>query len=97
MLEIINTIIIFLQNYPLIFFVGLGYFNGYLFRNIGFIKVILMIFVVPFCLDLLINVNQVFVATLPFLVSAIFGFMGVPKSKYHLSRMSDMISQWKQK
>jgi hypothetical protein len=56
-----------------------------------------MIFVVPFCLDLLINVNQVFVATLPFLVSAIFGFMGVPKSKYHLSRMSDMISQWKQK
>ncbi len=57
MLDVINAILRFLQDYPDIFFAVLGYFNGYLFRDIHVLKIIAIIVVVPYCVDMLIGIN----------------------------------------
>lgn len=91
MLDTINAIIKFLQDYPFIFFGFVGYFNGYLFRNVNFIKVIAIILILPYCLSLLIEINLVFSATLPFCIFALGGFLGIDKSKYYLSKIANNI------
>ena len=82
MLDTVNAILRFLLDYPTIFFAGLGYFNGYLFRNLTPLKIITMVFVVPYCIDLLININWIYLATLPFLLCAVIGYWGVDRSKH---------------
>ena len=81
MLDTINAILRFLLDYPAIFFAGLGYFNGYLFRDMNLYKIIAMIFVVSYCMELLININWIVTATLPFLFCAVIGYWGIDKSK----------------
>ncbi|ODS23652.1 hypothetical protein AB835_07555 [Candidatus Endobugula sertula] len=94
MLDTINAILRFLLDYPTIFFAGLGYFNGYLFRDINPLKIIAMIFVVPYCIDLLININWIYLATLPFLLFAVIGYWGVDKSKHRAMAVIDLGKDW---
>lgn len=84
MLDVINAILRFLQDYPDIFFAVLGYFNGYLFRDIHVLKIIAIIVVVPYCVDMLIGINWVLTATLPFLLGAVLGYWGIDQSQYRV-------------
>jgi len=76
-----------LNLYGILLFCGLGYLNGNLLRDVGLYKIIALIFVIPFCIELLMGINLVFDATIPFLLFAVVGFMGPDKSKYYLSEM----------
>jgi len=77
-----------LNIYGIALFCVLGYFNGYLFRDIGLYKIIALFFVIPFCIDLLVRLNIVMTATLPFLIFALIGFWGLEKTK---NRILDFI------
>ncbi|MCU7880017.1 MAG: hypothetical protein KZQ66_03585 [Candidatus Thiodiazotropha sp. (ex Lucinoma aequizonata)] len=90
MLDTINAMLRFLLDYPAIFFAGLGYFNGYLFRDINLYKIFAMIFVVPYCMELLININWVYLATLPFLICSVIGYWGIDKSKHRAMAVVDL-------
>ncbi len=68
-------------------FAGMGYLNGYLFRNIGFIKIIALFVFLPFCLNLLIELNNVKSATLPFLLMALVGFWGPARTLQYLEKL----------
>lgn len=69
------------------FFCGLGFLNGWLFRNIRVLKIIALFFVLPYSLDLLIALNRMWEATVPFLVSAWFGWYGLQKTWYKLEEI----------
>ncbi len=58
---------------------GAGYLCGYLFRNINLLKIIALFFIVPFCLDFLIALNNVWDATIPFLLFGGIGFFGLER------------------
>lgn len=77
-----------LNLYGIALFCVLGYFSGYLFRDIGLYKIIALFFVIPFCIDLLVRLNIVMTATLPFLIFALIGFWGLEKTK---NRILDFI------
>lgn len=68
-------------------FAGMGYLNGYLFRNIGFLKIIALIVVLPACLDLLIQLNNVIDATIPFLLMALAGFWGPERTQQRIIKL----------
>jgi len=67
-------------------FCAAGLLNGFLFRNVGLLKIIAIFFVVPYCLDLLINLNNLYQATIPFIVFAVAGYLGWPKTSSYLER-----------
>ncbi len=73
--------------FQLIIFGGLGYLNGWLAQEIGFIKIIALIILLPASLEFLISVNQVYVATVPFLIFAWFGFYGFKKTYQNIKEM----------
>ena len=75
-----------LNMYGIALFCVAGYLNGYLFRDVGFIKIVVIIFVVPFCLDFLIITDNLTEATLPFLLCAVIGFKGIEKSIRYLKQ-----------
>lgn len=68
-----------LNIYGIALFCIMGFINGFLMRNIGLYKGIALFFVLPYSLDLLISLNNVLQATLPFLVFAVLGFLGTRK------------------
>ena len=84
MLDILNPILRILLDYPIIIFSALGYFTGYLFKNINIYKLILLIILLPSILDLLIQINQVFQATFPFIFFAIINYLDKQKILYYL-------------
>ena len=85
MLDIINPILRFLLDYPAIFFAGLGYFTGYLFRNTNLLKIAIAFFLIPYSLEWLVHLNWVWQGTLPYLVFAVVGFFGHDKAGYRLN------------
>jgi len=68
-------------------FCAAGLLNGFLFRDVGLIKIIAIFFVLPFCVDLLINLNNLYQATIPFLVFAVVGYLGGQKSFLYLEHV----------
>ncbi|HAW51756.1 MAG TPA: hypothetical protein DCX54_05415 [Flavobacteriales bacterium] len=75
-------------------FAGMGYLNGYLFRNIGFIKIIALFVFLPFCLNLLIQLNNVLSATIPFLLMALVGFWGPARTLQRLEKLISDVSYY---
>jgi len=53
-----------------------------------------MIFVVPYCMELLININWIYLATLPFLLCAVIGYWGAHKSKDRAMAIIDLGRDW---
>ena len=90
----LNPIILFFMYYPIVFFSLAGYFNGYLIRPFGLYKIIAAIFVVPYSLGFLVDVNLIFEATIPFILCVVFGFLGADKSKYYLSEIFLTLKHW---
>ncbi len=68
-------------------FAGMGYLNGSLFRNIGFLKIIALFVILPFCLDLLIQLNNIIDATIPFLLMALVGFWGPERTQQRIKKL----------
>ncbi len=68
----------------------LGYFNGYLLRDMGLYKIIGAVLIIPACLQTLIDINDVISATLPFLVSAWIGHIGMRKAKRYALEFIDL-------
>ena len=97
MIEAINSILIFLYQYPFVLFAGMGYLNGSLFRNIGFLKIVGLIFVVPFSLQLLSELNLIFIATIPFLTFAVIGYWRIEKTKYYILIAQDVVLDIKER
>ena len=64
----------------LIFFSALGYLNGWLIKEIAVLKIIALIIILPTSLDTLIKLNHVYTATIPFLISAWFGYYSIRKT-----------------
>lgn len=93
MIETINVIIGFLVNFPFVLYAGVGYLTGYMVRTIGIIKIIILLFIVPPMLDHLININQVWTATLPYIVSAMIAYVGIDKFRYYLVEASDILKR----
>jgi predicted MFS family arabinose efflux permease len=73
--------------YGVAMFAAMGYLNGYLFRNINLYKIIALLFVLPFCLELLIGLDNVKDATLPFLIMALVGFFGPARTQQRLVKL----------
>ena len=69
------------------FFCALGFLSGYLFRNLGILKIIALFFVLPYSLDLLIALNRVWGATIPFLVCAWFGWYGAQRTWFKVQEI----------
>ncbi len=69
-------------------FAAIGYLNGYLFRDIGPFKIIALFFILPASLDILIQLNHVKIATIPFLLMAILGFLGPVKTRQRLGKLA---------
>ena len=78
--------------YEIAMFAAAGYFNGYLFRDISLFKIIALFFVLPFCIDLLIRIDNVPEITLPFLLMALVGYWGPDKTRYRLAYLYDEAS-----
>lgn len=97
MLDIINPILRFLLDYPAIFFAGLGYFTGYLFRKANLLKIAIIIFLIPYSLELLVSLNWIWQGTIPYLMLTIVGFLGHEKASYYLTEsiytLKDLISR----
>ncbi len=62
------------------FFCALGFLNGCLFRNIGVLKIIALFFLLPYSLDILIALNRIWGATLPFLICVWLGWYGFERT-----------------
>ena len=73
--------------FQLIIFGGLGYLNGWLAQNIGIIKIIALIILLPASLQFLTSVNEIYIATIPFLIFAWFGFYGFQKTYQNIKEM----------
>lgn len=71
----------------LIFFSGLGYLNGWLMREIGVLKIIALIILLTASLKQLVSLNQVFLATIPFLLFMWFGYYGIRNTYQYLKRL----------
>lgn len=93
MIEVINIIIGFYVNFPFVLYASVGYLTGYMVRTIGIIKIIILFFIVPPMLDHLIDINQLWVATLPYIVSAMIGYIGIDKARYYLMEASDILKR----
>ncbi len=65
----------------------LGYFNGFLFRNMGMYKIIIAIFSIPMSIQLLVSLNIVYDATIPFLLFAPIGYLGIGETSYRVQRL----------
>ena len=91
MLDMVNTVLRFLLDYPFIFFAAVGYFVGFLFRNINLYKIIALFFILPYCLQLLIDLNWLWRATLPFLVFAVIGYLSYPKASFYALEAFDVV------
>lgn len=89
--DAIGYLIALIISYPFILFIGLGYFTGYLFRDIHIIKIIIILVFVPTMIDLMIRINALVIATIPFVVSGLVGFIGLEKTKYKLIDGVDFI------
>lgn len=68
-----------------------GYFIGFLTRNIGIIKIVLLFMVAPFFLDLLTALNNIWQATIPFILCALVGHLGERQTVFHIRRASDFV------
>lgn len=74
----------------LIFFSALGYWIGWLFKELNFLRIVVLIFAVPISLSLLIEINYVYSATIPYLVFAWFGYYGLNKSYQNIKQIYEV-------
>lgn len=65
--------------------IGLGYWAGWLFRDISFWKVVAWFVILPYPLDLLAAFNQLLL-TIPFAITAIIGFLGIEHIRLQYSQ-----------
>ncbi|MCW8830970.1 MAG: hypothetical protein OQK32_05545, partial [Gammaproteobacteria bacterium] len=65
----------------------------YLFHEPGVFKIIAILFAVPVSIQLLIDINIVYTATIPFLISALIGFWGMGKTKKNLLLAYDFTTE----
>lgn len=72
-------------------FAAVGFFCGWCFREIGILKVILMIAVVPSLFQFVIVIDDIWWVTLPFLLGCVLGFWGLRQAKYKLLGSYDHI------
>ncbi len=77
----------------------LGYLDGYLLRDLNFRKIIAAYFVIPCSIIWLIDINDVMFSTIPFLLSAWSGHIGLEKTKYYATESFDigreLIRKWR--
>ncbi len=83
MIDTLNQIILFFSNYPVLFFSLVGYWSGWVMREKGLYKIILLLFFLYHFLPILVSINKVYIATLPFLVGIGIGYLGMDKVKYY--------------
>ncbi len=83
MIDTLNQVILFFTNYPVLFFSLVGYWAGWVIREKGLYKIILLLFFLYHFLPILININEVYIATLSFLASIGIGYLGMDKVKYY--------------
>lgn len=74
----------------LAFYSFLGFLNGYLIRELSIIKIIVLIFLTPLSIKLLVDLDRVVLATIPFLLFAWFGYYGFRKSYYKLREVYEV-------
>ncbi len=67
----------------LVVFAVVGYIAGSWVYKKNFYTAVVVLFVIPYLMLMLIWINAVVSATLPFLLFAVIGYIGVDKSKYY--------------
>lgn len=77
----------------LMVFAVVGYIAGSWVYKKNFYTAIAVLFVIPYSMLVLIWINAVVFATLPFLLFAVVGYIGVEKSKYYLSEAFYLFKQ----
>lgn len=82
-----------LVNYPAIIFCVAGYFCGSLFCNITVIKVIVLLVVLFYAIQILIALNNLTVATIPFLIFALIGYWGKEKTLGYVSNTFELLRE----
>ena len=97
MLDIINPVIRFLLDNPAIFFAALGYVTGYLFRNTNPLIIIVAIVLIPYSLEWLVSLNWLWLATVPYLVFAVVGFIGHDKAFRYIGNLFYTLLDWVQR
>ena len=90
---VITEILRILVNYPAIIFCIAGYFVGSLFRDISILKIIVLLFVLPFCIEFLIELNNLQIATVPFLAASFIGYWGKERTQYYAANAFELVRE----
>lgn len=90
---VLTEILRILVNYPAIIFCIAGYFIGSLVRDISILKIIVLIVVLPPCIEFLIVLNNLHIATIPFLMAALIGYWGKERTKYYAGSVFDLVRE----
>ena len=90
---VLTEILRILVNYTAIIFCVAGYFCGSLVRNITVIKVIVLLVVLFYVIQFLIFLNNLTVATIPFLVFALIGYWGKEKTLAYLANAFELLRE----
>lgn len=77
----------------LVVFAVVGYIAGLWVYKKNFYTAVAVLFVIPYAMLMLIWINAVVFATLPFLLFAVIGYIGTEKSKYYLSETFYLFKQ----
>lgn len=67
-----------------VIFFAVGYFLGSLFRDVGVLKIIAIILLVPSALSFMSQVDELLWVTFPILLGGLIGFWGINKTRYKL-------------
>jgi len=76
-----------LSLYGILFFCAAGFLYGFLFRNLGILKIIAIIIITPAIIQFLVDVNNLVEVTLPFLLFAVSGYLGKDKNLFYVKEL----------
>jgi predicted neutral ceramidase superfamily lipid hydrolase len=81
----------------LILFSVVGYISGFWVYKKNFYTAIAVVFIIPYAVFILMWINAVISATLPFLLFATIGYIGIDKTKYYALELLDFLKKFTNK